>query len=129
MMLCCQWPRYSPDLPEKVVRAAASISGLYDLTEMVKVPSVNCDVSLDEESALKVSPAFLPPATDAPLITAVGEEENEGFHVQNRLIAEKWGNARREDIPCPGENHFTVLDLLCDPESGLFKSVLKMMGL
>jgi len=24
-----------------------SISGLYDLTEIVKVPSVNCDVRLD----------------------------------------------------------------------------------
>jgi len=129
MMLCCEWPKYSPDLPKKVVRAAVSISGLYDLTEIVKVPSVNCDVRLDEKSALKVSPAFLPPATDAPLTTAVGGEENEGFHIQNRLIGERWGSVRREDIPCPGENHFTVLDPLCNPESGLFKSVLKMMGL
>jgi len=129
MMLCCEWPKYSPDLPKKVVRAALSISGLYDLTEIVKVPSVNCDVRLDEKSALKVSPAFLPPATDAPLITAVGGEENEGFHVQNRLIAERWGKLREADIPCPGENHFTVLDLLCNPESSLFKSVLKMIGL
>jgi len=129
MMLCCEWPRYSPDLPKKVVRAALSISGLYDLTEIVKVPSVNCDVRLDERSALKVSPAFLPPATDAPLTTAVGGDENEGFHIQNRLIGERWGNARREDVPCPGENHFTVLDQLCNPESGLFKSALKMTAL
>jgi len=127
MMLCCEWPKYSPDLPKKVVRAAVSISGLYDLTEIVKVPSVNCDVRLDEESALKVSPAFLPPATDAPLHTAVGGEENEGFHIQNRLIAERWGRLRESDIPCPGENHFTVLDQLCDPESALFKSVLDTM--
>jgi len=65
MMLCCEWPKYSPDLPKKVACAALSISGLYDLTEIVKVPSVNCDVRLDEKSALRVSPAFLPPATDA----------------------------------------------------------------
>lgn len=129
MMLCCEWPKYSPDLPKKVVRAALSISGLYDLTEIVKVPSVNCDVRLDEKSALKVSPAFLPPATDAPLYTAVGGEENEGFHIQNRLIAERWGKLRESDILCTGESHFTVLDLLCDPESSLFKSVLKMTGL
>src|SRR5438445_191679 len=80
-------------------------------------------------SALKVSPAFLPPATDAPLYTAVGGEENEGFHLQNRLIGERWGRLRESDIPCPGENHFTVLDQLCNPESGLFKSVLEMTGL
>src|SRR6266581_3996362 len=84
------------------------------LAAIVKVPSVNCDVRLDERSALKVSPAFLPPATDAPLATAVGGDENEGFHIQNRLIGERWGNARREDVPCPGENHFTVLDQLCN---------------
>jgi len=129
MMLCCEWPKYSPALPRQVIRAALSISGLYDLAEIVKVPSVNCDVRLDEKSALKVSPAFLPPATDAPLYTAVGGKENEGFHLQNRLIGERWGRLRESDIPCPGENHFTVLDQLCNPESGLFKSVLEMTGL
>lgn len=128
MMLCCEWPKYSPDLPKKVVCAAVSISGLYDLTEIVKVPSVNCDVRLNEKSALKVSPAFLPPATDAPLTTAVGGEENQGFHIQNRLIGERWGKLRRSDIPCPGDNHFTVLDPLCNPDSVLFKSVLNMMN-
>jgi arylformamidase len=127
MMLCCRWPDYSPDLPKKVVGASMSISGLYDLAEIVKVPSVNCDVHLDKRSALKVSPAFLPPATDAPLHTAVGGEENEGFHMQNRLIGEKWGKVRKTDIPCPGKNHFTVLDQVSDPETGLFKSMLEMM--
>ncbi|HMH17129.1 MAG TPA: alpha/beta hydrolase [Burkholderiales bacterium] len=129
MMLSCRWQKYSSDLPGKVVSAALSISGLYDLTEIVKVPSVNCDVRLDERSALKVSPAFLPPAGDASLYTAVGEDENEGFHIQNRLIAERWGKARRMDIPCPGANHFTVLDRLCNPESVIFKSVVNMVEL
>ena len=127
MMLSCRWPDYSTDLPKKVVSAAMSISGLYDLTEIIKVPSVNCDVRLDQRSALKVSPAFLPPATDAPLYTAVGGEENEGFHIQNRLIAEKWGKVHGRDMPCPGKNHFTVLEQIADPGSGLFKSMLEMM--
>jgi arylformamidase len=129
MMLACQWPRYSPDLPEKVVCGAVSISGLYDLREIVKVPSVNCDVRLSDRAALRASPALMPPATDAPLYTAVGAEENEGFHLQNRLIAEKWSKVHRGDVSCKGRNHFTVLDELCDPQSGLFKSVLAMMGL
>jgi arylformamidase len=127
MMLCCEWPRYSPDLPEKVVTAALSISGLYDLTEIVKVPSVNCDVRLNEKTALRVSPALMAPATDAPLFTAVGGDENEGFHIQNRLIAGRWGKTRRADIPCPRENHFTVLDRLCAPDSDLFKCALEMI--
>jgi len=126
MMLCCAWPAYSADLPRKVVSAALSISGLYDLTEIVKVPSVNCDVRLTEKSALKVSPAFMPPPADAPLFTAVGGDENEGFHIQNRLIAERWREAVRADFPCPGANHFTVLDQLCAPESNLFRGAIGM---
>ena len=129
MMLACDWPRYSPDLPRKVVSGAVSISGLYDLTEIAKVPSINGDVRLTEKAAVRVSPAFLPPATDAPLTTAVGADENEGFHIQNRLIAEKWSNVHRADISCAGKNHFTVLDDLGDPGSRLFKSVLGLTGL
>jgi arylformamidase len=127
MMLACEWASYSPDLPQKAVSGALAISGLYDLTEIVKVPSVNGDVRLTESTALKVSPAFLPPATDAPFYTAVGSEENEGFHIQNRLIAERWVKVHRADIPCPAKNHFTVLDDLCEPGSRLFRSVLDLV--
>jgi arylformamidase len=129
MMLACQWSRYAADLPKKVARGALSISGLYDLTEIVRVPSINGDVRLDEKTAVRASPAFLPPATDAPLYTAVGSDENEGFHIQNRVIAEKWAAVHRADITCRGRNHFTVLDELCDPASSLFKAALSTMGL
>ena len=129
MMLACEWPKYSPDLPRKVVAGAVSISGLYDLTEIVKAPSINGDVRLTEEAAVKVSPAFLPPASDAPLVTAVGADENEGFHIQNRIIANKWAGVHRADISCAGKNHFTVLDDLADPASRLFRSVLALTDL
>jgi arylformamidase len=98
MLLACQWPAYAPDLPKQVVKSALSVSGVYDLREIAKVPTVNCDVKLTERSALAVSPAFLPPATDAPLYTAVGGEENEGFHLQNRIIAQKWKRVHEAGI-------------------------------
>ena len=129
MMLACLWPVYSPDLPKKVVRAAMSVSGVYDLTDIVKAPSINGDVRLTENTAIEVSPAFLPPATDAPLYTAVGGKENEGFHIQNRLIGDRWKKVLRDDIACPGEHHFSVLDQLTNSSSALFKSVLRMMGI
>ena len=129
MLLACQWPAYAHDLPKQVVRAALSMSGLYDLREIVKVPTVNCDVRLTDRSALAVSPAFLPPATDAPLYTAVGGDENEGFQIQNAIIRKKWERVHAADIACPGDNHFTVLDQLTRPDSALFKAALRMMGI
>jgi arylformamidase len=127
MLLACLWPVYAKDLSAKVVQAALSISGLYDLRDIVRAPSINNDVRLTNKSAIAVSPAFLPPATDAPLYTAVGGEENEGFHIQNRIIARRWGNVLREDIACPGDNHFTVLQRLADPGSSLFQAAMRMM--
>jgi arylformamidase len=129
MMLACEWPKYSSNLPRKLVAGAVSISGLYDLTEIAKVPSINGDVRLTERAAVNVSPAFLPPATDAPLTTAVGADENEGFHMQNRIIAEKWASVHRADVSCAGKNHFTVLDDLGDPASRLYKAVLGLTEL
>ena len=129
MMLACLWPTYARDLPRKVVQAALSISGVYDLRDIVKVATVNSDVRLTAKSAFEVSPALLPPATDAPLYTAVGEKENEGFHIQNRLIAAHWKRIHKADLVCEGENHFTELDQLSDPNSRLFQAVRKMMGI
>jgi arylformamidase len=129
MLLACLWPVYAADLPQKLVRGALSVSGLYDLREIVKVPTVNCDVRLTERSALPVSPAFLPPATDAPLTTAVGGDENEGFHLQNAIVVERWKRVHAGTVACPGDNHFTVLDRLTQPDSALFRAVLRMMGI
>ena len=129
MMLACLWPVFARNLPQRVVQGALSISGVYDLGAIVKVPTVNCDVRLTPQSAYPVSPAFLPPATEAPLYTAVGQDENEGFHIQNRLIARNWSRVHAGDIPCPGDNHFTVLDRLTQSDSALFRAVARMAGL
>ncbi|MBM3345830.1 MAG: alpha/beta hydrolase [Betaproteobacteria bacterium] len=127
MLLACLWRAYATDLPDKVVRAALSVSGLYDLRDVARAPSINVDVRLDPESALQVSPAFLPPATDAPLYTAFGADENTGFHFQSQLIARRWREVLREDIVCPGDHHFSVLDRFADPRSALFAASLRMM--
>ena len=129
MMLACLWPIYAADLPHKVIKAGLSISGVFDLREIVKVPSINNDVRLTGQSAVAVSPALLPPATDAPLYLAVGGSETGGFHWQHRVIADKWKGVLAEEVPCPGDNHFTVLGNLTRPESNLFKATLRMMGI
>ncbi|HZR70161.1 MAG TPA: alpha/beta hydrolase [Burkholderiales bacterium] len=129
MMLATLWPAYAGDLPRRTVQAGFSISGLYDLEEIRKTPSINGDVRLDPESARAASPVLMPPATDAPLYTAVGEKESEGFHIQNRLIAERWKKVHKGDLLSPGDDHFTVLERLTDSSSALHRALLAMMGL
>ena len=127
MMLAAQWPRYGADLPDKLVEGALSISGVYDLTPIVQVPSINADVRLDDETAVRMSPAFMPPATDAPLSVTVGGREIEGFHEQHALIKQRWDSVIAEDVPAPRDNHFSILETFANPGSDLFKATLRMM--
>jgi len=127
MLLAAQWPRFAPDLPAKVVQAGLSVSGVFDAMPVMNTPSVNVDVRLDARMARRVSPAYLPAATDAPLYLAVGGKEQEGFHEQHRLMRERWGNAVAGEIACPDDNHFTILERLADARSPLFRRALAMM--
>lgn len=127
MMLATLWPVYAKDLPKKVVRGALAISGLYDLTEIAKTPFLKDDLRLSEKASIESSPGLMPPATDAPLYLAVGEKENDGFHFQNSLLGRKWKKILKEDIACPGDNHFTVLDRITRPDSPMFKAVMRMI--
>jgi arylformamidase len=129
MLLAAQWPRFAPDLPAKVVQAGLSVSGIFDVEPVMKTPSVNVDVRLDARMAKRVSPALMPPATDAPLYIAVGGREQEGFHTQHALIKHNWGEVVAGEIPCPDDNHFSILERLADPDSALFAGMLNMMGL
>ena len=129
MVLAALWPRLAPDLPTKVVQGGLAISGVFDVLPIVHTPSINVDVRMDARMAKKVSPALMPPATDAPLYLAVGGKEQEGFHEQHRLIKHSWGKAVAGEFACPEDNHFTILETLADPNSALFKGALKMMGL
>ena len=127
MLLACRWSDYAHDLPAKTVRGALSISGLYDLRALVDAPSINGDVRLDKRGAAAVSPALMQPATDAPLFTTVGSEENQGFHAQDRLIARRWRKVHKHTAACAGAHHFSVLEGLLDPSSDLFRDTIALM--
>jgi arylformamidase len=129
MCMAAQWPRYSRGLPEKVMQAGMPISGLYDLTELCLTPSINVDLKLNEADAIKSSPAFMLPATKAPVILVVGGREIDGFRYQQDLLAERWAGAIAENIVTPDDNHFTILDAFADPNNAVCKAALRMMGL
>ena len=128
MMLAARWNTYMPELPYNLVKGGLSISGIYDLEPLVHAPFVNQDLKLDQALARRLSPVNIPPATTAPLYTAVGGEESDEFKRQNALIARTWRYAFAGDIPMPGCNHLTVLEQLARPDSALFKGAMDMMS-
>jgi arylformamidase len=129
MTMAALWPRFAPDLPRKVVSGGLAISGVYDLRDVPNVPSINGDVRLKPADAWKVSPMAYPPATDAPLYLAAGGKELPPFVDQNRAFGAKWKKVLAQDIPCPADNHFSILEKLVDPSSALFAGAMKMMKL
>jgi arylformamidase len=129
MMMAALWPVFDPDLPRDLFKGGLAISGIYDLRPLVEVDFLNADLRLDESSALKVSPAFLPPATRAPVFTCVGGLESSEFKRQNALLAQRWRSAVAADVPMPGRHHFSVVDELANPASALFAGARRMMKL
>jgi len=129
MMMAALWPVFDPGLPRDLFKGGLAISGVYDLRPLVEVDFLSADLRLDEASALKVSPAFLPPATRAPVYTCVGGLESSEFKRQNALLAQRWKSAVAADVPMPGRHHFSVVDELANPASALFAGAKRMMKL
>jgi arylformamidase len=119
-MLATEWQVLYPKAPPDLVPAAYSISGLFDLTPLVKIPMAQ-DLRLDESEARSVSPLFWPTPKGRPFDAVVGALESSEFLRQSRTIADSWGKAgaqtRYEAIP--GANHFTVIEGLADPQSAM----------
>ena len=129
MLMCAQWPTFDRALPKDLLKGGLAISGIYDLRPLVDVDWLNVDLRLDEAISLKLSPAFMPPATRAPVMTCVGGDESSEFLRQNALLGSRWKSAFAGDIPMPGTNHFSVIDGLADPASALFRGARKLMKL
>lgn len=128
MMLAALWPVMDRSLPKDLYKGAIAVSGVYDLRPLVDVDWLNGDLRLDDEAALKVSPAYLPPATRAPLALAVGGLESSEFKRQNALLAQRWKPVLAASATVPGRDHFTVVDSLGDPTDALFAQARRLMG-
>jgi arylformamidase len=122
MMLAAQWSVFGADLPQDLVKGGILMSGLYDLDPVRHAEFVNVDLKLDEDNALKLSPAFMPQSHAAPFITAVGDLESAEFKRQTALIADQWPQGFRTEIPLSGFNHLTICDAFGNPDHPLCRA-------
>jgi arylformamidase len=117
-MLATDWKAIDPAAPARLVPAAYSVSGVFDLTPMVGI-SVNQDLRLDVAQARAVSPLFWPAPRGSTFDSVVGELESAEFLRQARSIVDTWGQAgvaTRYGV-IAAKNHFTVIDALTDADS------------
>jgi len=119
-MVATDWKKLDPKAPVDLVPAGYSISGLFDLTPLIKT-AMNSDLRLDENEVARISPMYWPVTRGRVFDAVVGGAESSEFLRQSKLIAEGWRQrgveTNYEEIP--GANHFTVVDPLSDPNSAM----------
>lgn len=129
LLLACDWPVHAHDLPRRVVNNALSISGLYDLDVVRRIPFLKADLRLTAAQVKKASPAWLPPPARGRLATVVGAEESSEFIRHNGLMRAAWGKRR---VPVcealPGLNHFSVVEALAQPGHRLHALALSWLA-
>lgn len=129
MLLACRWRAVADDLPQRLVRGALSISGLFDLEPIRQTPFLADDLQLTAAAVRRLSPAFFP-RPRGPLVALVGGDESDEFIRQNQLIRDQWGPST---VPVCETlqrlNHFTALHDLVDPAGRAHAHALRLLGL
>ena len=109
------------------VTAGLAISGVFELAPLRDSPHVNDKVQLSEVEIETLSPMRLP-GVDKPLSIAYGTNELPAMIASSRDFHAYRAQAHLAGglIPIAKTNHFTVLDELRRPNSGLTRAVLQL---
>lgn len=128
-MLATDWAAIDPVLPEDLILAAYSISGVFDLGPLTET-SINKALQLDRATAQAVSPLFWNSPRRGSLDAVVGENESAEFFRQSRTIVDRWGEAglRSRFGTIPGANHFTAIAPLAEANSAMVLRLKQLAG-
>jgi arylformamidase len=125
-MVATDWASLYPKAPSDLVPAAWAVSGVFDLTPLVRI-SVNADLRLTAEEARRQSPAYWAVPSRRVFDAVVGGLESSEFKRQSQLIAQAWrGKAETRYEEVAGTNHFTIIDALADPQSAMTRRVAEL---
>ena len=128
-LLATDWKALDPDLPDDLVPAAYSISGLFDLPPLIET-SLNNVLQLTREEALRLSPMFWTPPEGKRFHAIVGGLEGHEYERQSREMVERWrkGGAHAELEIASGANHFTIIAPMADPRSPMVARLRHFAG-
>lgn len=116
-----------PEFDAPVVSAAMAISGLFDLTRLLRT-KVNLATRMTWADAAAASPINMTPPEGRVFDMVVGGAESPEYHRQTAALAQLWaraGVATRYDS-LPGANHFTALEPLSEPRAPLARRLAEL---
>lgn len=129
MMMQTDFPSYGEGLPQDLIKAGCSISGVSDL-EPVRLSFQNDELQLSAEEAKEFSTLFMEPAHSGPLLAVVGSLEGDEFVRQTTDLADAW-SAKGMDVESwvmDGKHHFTTINQYLDPDSELSQKVRELIS-
>lgn len=129
MLLAGGW-QASAGIPSDAVRGAVLLSGLYDLTPLVRT-HINAWMRMSPEDALRNSPDRITPAAGCPIVVSYGGHETDEFKRQSDDYLAAWlarGYPGRH-VAMPECNHFDIVLELSRAGSPLAQAALEQMGL
>lgn len=128
MLLACDWPGWSGDLPIDLVKNALSISGLYELESVMHAPFLKDALRLTSAQVARVSPAWMPAPRRGQLYSVAGGAESAEFLRHSVLIQKAWG---KKVVPVSeslaGLNHFSVVEAMVQPGHRLNALVMQLI--
>lgn len=117
-----------PEHHQQLVKVVFLISGVYDLTPLIKT-SVNDCLKLNEKTALKLSPQFqeIVAPQNLKFFVTVADDESPVFIEESKLFHERLKNLGYESqlIVFPNIDHFNIVENLTDESFHLTKLIIK----
>lgn len=129
MMIATDWQQEA-GLPNDLIKTAAPLSGLFDLTRH-RDTDVQADVNLTVEETRTLSPILLPPVARGPVLVAVGGGEPDLFQWQSLAYTAhlRFNRIKAEFMPLGTDHHFNVTDRLAHPDDPLTRALIAQMEL
>ena len=109
------------------LHSLVSIGGIHDLVP-VQQSFANEWMRLDEREARDLSPIAHAPFRPLPVLTIVGECESEAYKMQARALIDAWSpfGCRGEYRELSGDNHYSIILRLCDPQDYLSQRIASL---
>jgi arylformamidase len=112
---------------EAPVAAVVTLSGLHDLRPLME-SHVQAWAQLDDARATAMSPALHAPSSPFPVIAISGERESNAFAWQAGELVRAWiaHGCTGTSATSPGDDHFTLVDRLNDPDDPLVSRIAEL---